>query len=83
MHIENHQSTVEGERSNIERNSISSRGNSEVQRVSEGLMKTEIKQVDVKIVKEEQTNLDFQWDKTMGGMSFGDTADPLQKSEIS
>ena len=42
MHTENHQSTAEGERSNVERNSISSRGNSEVQR-DEGLMKTEIK----------------------------------------
>ena len=27
--------------------------------------------------------MDFQWDKTMGGMSFGEQADPLQKSEIS
>ena len=30
LHTENHQSTVEGERNNIERNSVSSRGDSEV-----------------------------------------------------
>ena len=45
------QSTLEGRQSNVERNSVSSRGNS-MARLDEGLDNTELKQVEGKIVKD-------------------------------
>ena len=65
---------------NVERNSVSSRGNSMVVRVQDSHQK-----LDERGTKQDeeanQVVTDFQWDKQE--LSFGDKAEPLLHNEVS
>ena len=72
----------DGHSGTIERNSISSAGEPQD---GEGLKQTEIQQAEIKIVHENhlsyQNVRDFKCDRSMGGMSFGEAANPFTGSD--
>ena len=81
----NQLSTLDGNSGSLEKNSISSRGEDEKHPL-EGLERTEIQKAEVRIGKEstEFVNVtDFKCEKTMGGMSFGEQANPFEGTEVS
>ena len=77
-------STLDGRSGSLEKNSISSKGTHGEDGHLGGLMRTEIVQAEIKIVKESTEFVsvtDFKCEKTMGGMSFGEKANPFEGTE--